>query len=202
MEIRVLNNIYTDENTYFLIKDGKAIVIDPGESYKKIMDFAKNIKIEYVFLTHCHYDHITAANDLRKNGALLCTTKECAENIKNPINNLSGLWLDEKIIINGADIILTEEEVFKFHGTDIKTIKTPGHTNCSSCFLAENKLFSGDTLFFQTTGRCDLPTGSIISLQNSIKNKLYILDDNTEVYPGHGRKTSIGYEKKFNLSVN
>lgn len=202
MEIRVLNNIYTDENTYFLIKDGKSIVIDPGESYEKIMDFAKNIKIEYVFLTHCHYDHITAANDLRKNGALLCTTKECAENIKNPINNLSGLWLDEKIIINGADIILTEEEVFKFHGTDIKTIKTPGHTNCSSCFLAENKLFSGDTLFFQTTGRCDLPTGSIISLQNSIKNKLYILDDNTEVYPGHGRKTSIGYEKKFNLSVN
>ena len=202
MEIRVLNNIYTDENTYFLIKDGKAIVIDPGESYEKIMDFAKNVKIEYVFLTHCHYDHITAANDLRKNGALLCTTKECAENIKNPINNLSGLWLDEKIIINGADIILTEEEVFKFHGTDIKTIKTPGHTNCSSCFLAENKLFSGDTLFFQTTGRCDLPTGSIINLQNSIKNKLYILDDNTEVYPGHGRKTSIGYEKKFNLSVN
>lgn len=202
MEIRVLNNIYTDENTYFLIKDGKAIVIDPGESYEKIMDFAKNIKIEYVFLTHCHYDHITAANDLRKNGALLCATKECAENIKNPINNLSGLWLDEKIIINGADIILTEEEVFKFHGTDIKTIKTPGHTNCSSCFLAKNKLFSGDTLFFQTTGRCDLPTGSIISLQNSIKNKLYILDDNTEVYPGHGRKTSIGYEKKFNLSVN
>ena len=109
MEIRVLNNIYTDENTYFLIKDGKAIVIDPGESYEKIMDFAKNVKIEYVFLTHCHYDHITAANDLRKNGALLCTTKECAENIKNPINNLSGLWLDEKIIINGADIILTEE---------------------------------------------------------------------------------------------
>lgn len=202
MEIRVLNNIYTDENTYFLIKDGKAIVIDPGESYEKIIDFDKNIKIEYVFLTHCHYDHITAANDLRKNGALLCTTKECAENIKNPINNLSGLWLDEKIIINGADIILTEEEVFKFHGTDIKTIKTPGHTNCSSCFLAENKLFSGDTLFFQTTGRCDLPTGSIINLQNSIKNKLYILDDNTEVYPGHGRKTSIGYEKKFNLSVN
>ena len=201
MEIKVLNNLYTDENTYFIIDGGKAIVIDPGSEPEKTAEFAADLKIEYIFLTHCHYDHITSVDFLRKNGAKLCATKECSENLKDDILNLSGIWLDEKIIIDGADIILDENEDFNFHDIKIKTIKTPGHTNCSSCFLIEDKLFTGDMLFFQTVGRCDLPTGSISSLQSSVKEKLFTLDDNTEVYPGHGRKTSIGYEKKFNLAI-
>ena len=81
-------------------------------------------------------------------------------------------------------------------GIDIKCIYTPGHTDCSVCFLAENSLFSGDTLFFESVGRWDFETGNFQELENSVRNKLYSLPDDTKVYPGHGRQTSIGYEKK------
>lgn len=200
MEIKILSDIYMDENTYFVIKNGKALVIDPGSSAEMVLEYAGDCEIKYIFLTHCHYDHIKGALKLRElTGAKICATGECAENIKNPAINLSGAWLDSEIIIENTDIILSEEEDFDFEGITVKTIKTPGHTNCSSVFLMGNTLFSGDTLFLQTTGRWDLPTGDEKILRNSILNRLYTLDDEITVYPGHGKKTTIGYEKKFNL---
>ena len=202
MEIKTLTDIYMDENTYFIVENGKSIVIDPGSEAKDILAFAGDIEIKYIFLTHCHYDHMKGVNELReKTGALVCATSECAENIKRPEINLSGAWLKNDIIIENTGIILTEENDFEFEGIKIKTIKTPGHTNCSACFMVENNLFAGDTLFLQTTGRWDLPTGDENTLRKSIREKLYTLDEGIDVYPGHGKKTSIGYEKKFNFLV-
>ena len=80
-------------------------------------------------------------------------------------------------------------------------MKTPGHTNCSTCFLFGDNLISGDTLFQRNVGRWDLPTGDGRILVNTIKNKIFNLDEDINVYPGHGSKTSIGYEKKFNLFI-
>ena len=202
MDIKVLTDIYMDENTYFIIENKKAIVIDPGSSAEDIIAFAGDAEIKYIFLTHCHYDHMKGANELRKKtGAEICASIECAENIKRPEINLSGAWLDNDIIIENTENILIEENDFEFEGIKIKTIKTPGHTNCSTCFMVENNLFAGDTLFLQTTGRWDLPTGNEEILRKSIKEILYVLDDEITVYPGHGKKTSIGYEKKFNFIV-
>ena len=202
MEIKVLSDIYMDENTYFIISNGNAIVIDPGSKADDIIKFAGDIKIKYIFLTHCHYDHINGVEELKeKTGAEICATEECCENIKNPLINLSGAWLDYEIKISSVSHILSEEKDFIFDDIKIKIIKTPGHTNCSACFLAENSLFSGDTLFLRTTGRWDLPTGNEDILKKSILNKLYALNDDIIVYPGHGDKTTIGYEKKFNFLV-
>ena len=80
----------------------------------------------------------------------------------------------------------------------IKIIHTPGHTQGSCCFLIDNELFSGDTLFYGSVGRTDLAGGNFKQLQNSIVNKLFKLDDNINVYPGHDTRTTIGKKKKYN----
>lgn len=202
MEIKILNDLYSDENTYFLIKNGECIVVDPGNDFEKIKSFSEDLKIKYIFLTHCHYDHISAAPELIElTGALLCCTEECAANIANPNINLTEFGLGRKMSINNVDIILNDEAEFDFNGEKIKIIKTPGHTNCSTCFLFGDNLISGDTIFQRNVGRWDLPTGDGRILVKTIKNKIFTLDENINVYPGHGSKTSIGYEKKFNLFI-
>lgn len=202
MEIKKLSDLYSDENTYFLIEDGEAIVIDPGSSYKKIEEFSKDFKIKYIFLTHCHFDHISSVNEIvEKNEALVCCSSECEENIKNVNISLTQMGLGRDEIIENVQIVFEDGEEFNFKGKIIKVIKTPGHTNCSVCYKFENLLFSGDTLFYQSVGRHDLPTANGNALHNSIKEKIYTLPDETVVYPGHGRETTVGYEKKFNFFV-
>ena len=83
----------------------------------------------------------------------------------------------------------------------INVITTPGHTKGGACFLIEDNLFSGDTLFLRSVGRCDFPGGDMDTLINSIKNKLYTLDDEVIVYPGHGNITKIYYEKRYNTFI-
>jgi len=202
MEIKILNDLYSDENTYFLIKNGECIVVDPGTGFDKIKSFSEDIEIKYIFLTHCHYDHISAVPEIiSETGAKLCCTSECAENIKNSDINLTEFGLGRKLCIENVDIILKEEEVFDFNGEIITTIKTPGHTSCSTCFMFGDNLISGDTVFLRNVGRWDLPTGDGRQLVKTIKDKIFTLDENLNIYPGHGAKTSVGYEKKFNLFI-
>lgn len=202
MEIKKLNDFYSDENTYFLVENGEAVIIDPGCPYEKIKEFSKNFKIKYIFLTHCHFDHISAVNEITNNtGAKICCSSECSENIKNVNISLTKMGLGRDETIEEVQTVFKDGDVFDFNGNMIEIIKTPGHTNCSVCFKTENVLFSGDTLFYQCVGRADLPTGKGDVLYNSIKEKIYTLPDETVVYPGHGRETSVGYEKKFNFFV-
>ena len=93
---------------------------------------------------------------------------------------------------------MEDGEKMNFDGINVKCIHTPGHTNGSCCFLIENNLFSGDTLFNGSIGRCDLPTGDFKEIENSIRNKIYKLESDVLVHPGHGTVTKIGLEKKFN----
>ena len=134
--------------------------------------------------------------DLReKTSALLVCSKNCADNIKNPMINLSQMGLGYKIIAKDAEIVLDDNEDFKIDGINVKCIYTPGHTNCSACFMVENEIFCGDTLFLRNCGRWDLPTGDEMTLVKSVKEKIYTLDENINLHPGHGEKTTIGYEK-------
>ena len=197
-----LENIYTGENTYFIINGDSAAVVDPGTDADRIIGKADGKTIKYVLLTHCHYDHIDGLEELlRKTGAKLAVTAECEKNLANPDVNLSEQGLGRKIAIENADIITDEEKGFDFDGVKINVIKTPGHTSCGTCYYFDNILLSGDTLFFRNVGRWDLPTGDREVLTESIKNKIYTLPDDTAVYPGHGNNTSVGYEKKYNFFV-
>ena len=108
----------------------------------------------------------------------------------------------EPYTLDEADVILSDGDILEVGELRIKAIETPGHTDGGMCFLIDGKLFSGDTLFKRTVGRCDFPTGDGEVLINTIKTKLYTLPDETEVFAGHGDNTTIGYEKKFNMYVN
>lgn len=206
MKIKILNNYYNDENTYIVCDEEThgGIVIDPGYRVENILKSCNedNIKIKYILITHCHYDHISDLEPLReKTNVPLISSKWASINIGDPDINHSVSGLGYALSCKKSEIILDDNEEFKVDGLNIKCILTPGHTNGGACFLINDKtLFSGDTLFLRSIGRSDLPTGNSIELINSVK-KLYELDDEIEVYPGHGGKTSIGYEKKFNMFV-
>lgn len=207
MKIKTVNNYYTDENTYIVYDENtkNGFVIDPGYKCDGILKAAEDdgIKIKYIFITHCHYDHISDLIPLReKTGAMLVSGDKASINITDPDINLSYSGLGYIISAEKSDIVLGDGEEFKIDGINVKCIYTPGHTNCGVCYLVDNKkLFTGDTLFLRSIGRSDLPTGEQAVLVNSIKNKIYTLDDDIEVFPGHGESTSVGYEKKFNLYV-
>lgn len=203
MKIEIIENYHTNENTYLVHDGAEALVIDPGSSAEKIMSAAKNagVDITHILLTHCHYDHIEGLAALRgRTGAAVVTGKYGSINITDPIINLTAS-VGSGTSHEKADIILGDGEEKLLGAFKIKCIYTPGHTNCSVCYLCGNALFAGDTLFLRNVGRWDLPTGNEEALRASIREKLYSLPDDTDVYPGHGDKTSIGYEKKFNFYV-
>lgn len=207
MKIKTLNNYYNDENTYIVYDEDtkNGVVIDPGYKCEGILKAADEdeINIKYILITHCHYDHISELESLReKTGALLVSGKNASINIGNPDVNYSVSGLGYELRAKKSNIILNDDENLIIDSLDIKCIYTPGHTDCGVCYIFnKSRIFTGDTLFLRSIGRYDLPTGDGDELVNSIKTKLYTLDDGLEVFPGHGEQTTIGYEKKFNMYV-
>ena len=192
-----------DQNCYLVYGDDKkGILIDPGLDTLKILKTIeeKNVDVSYILLTHSHFDHSYSVKELRGHKKLACS-KNCNFNITKESRNLS-LMTGEPYTLDEADVILSDGDILEVGELKIKTIETPGHTDGGMCFLIDGKLFSGDTLFKRTVGRCDFPTGDGEVLINTIKTKLYTLPDETEVFAGHGENTTIGYEKKFNMYVN
>lgn len=188
-------------NCYVVVADsGRAILIDPGAEPVKIKRFIKDNRISPAFIlhTHGHIDHIGADSKLC---LPVYIHKKDLPLLKNPQLNLSALFsepfaLKDNIKTFDSDCILTLDSI------SLKVIHTPGHTPGSCCFLLlgqERKiLFSGDTLFYLGIGRTDFTGGCQQELMKSIKEKLFSLDDDTLVYPGHGPGTTIGKEKKNN----
>lgn len=201
MEIKKIINSDCEENCFLLHNGKSGILIDPGSDSEKILAECENIEIPYILLTHCHSDHISSVEFFKKaKKSKVAATAECSRYIQDAKMNVS-VFFGAPMNLEEADIILEDNEIFSTPVGYIKCIKTPGHTDCSACFLIENILFSGDTLFKLSVGRWDLPTGNEKNLRNSIKNKLYVLEESTEVFPGHGEKTTIGYEKKNNFFI-
>lgn len=201
MNIERIVNMETDQNCYLVYdEDKKGLIIDPGSSAKCIEEKIKQcgVEVKHIFLTHCHYDHIEGAEELRKLlGAELVSTFECNKNIQSTSVNLSMLFSDP-IKANPADIIVTDGDIIEIGKMTVKAITTPGHTNGGVCYLIGEDLFSGDTLFLNSVGRWDFPTGNENTLKNSIRNKLFTLEEDIIVHPGHGNDTKIYYEKKYN----
>lgn len=186
-----------DENT----KDG--IVVDPGGSAKDICEAIDRLGLHIVAVinTHGHWDHIGANDAVKaKTGAPVYIHEADAEFLTNPAYNISSM-MGYSSSVAPADGLLHEGDTVNFGSCTLKVLHTPGHTPGGITLYGEGVAFTGDTLFFRSVGRSDLPGGDYNALIESIKNKLMTLDEDTLVYTGHGIPTRIGDEKTGNPFV-
>ncbi len=189
-------------NTYFLVNEkNEAIVIDCGENYKKIKqaESENDFKIKAVLLTHAHFDHSGIAKRLQDDGAKVYISKIDAPKLLNE-QNLSQNF-GRKFDFLTADFTFSDGEKLNICGIEIKVVLTPGHTDGSATFVVGDMLFTGDTLFHESVGRTDFPTGNRWQLVESVK-KLYNLSGDYKVYPGHQEFTTLEHERKYNLFVD
>lgn len=192
----LVTNCYlvADENTK------NAILFDAPAEAGKILDYLKKngLTLKKVFLTHSHFDHILALREIvDATNAELLMHKEEEKYFKDPSLNLAGEhW--EKLNLPDYYKLLSDNDELVLDGINIKVIHTPGHTQGSTCYLVNDILISGDTLFSGSIGRTDFPLGSFDDEVQAIKNKLMLLDDETKVYPGHGFSTTIEKQRKEN----
>lgn len=190
-------------NCYFLYREDakECILIDPADQGQQIYNaLSKNgFTIQAILLTHGHFDHIWGANEVRSLAGVKVYAYEQEKELLNSekLNVSKGAGRPYTV---EADVYLKDGETLTVADMTCKCIATPGHTAGSCCYYFEDAgiLVSGDTLFQESVGRTDLPTGNMRTLMNSVKQKLFVLPEETKVYPGHGESTTIGYEKKYN----
>lgn len=190
-------------NNYLLYDDNSknAVLFDCAGSFDEITKFISdnNLNLQKIIITHIHFDHVMDCAAFKKKypevKILIPKDDKIMYNNLTMQCDLFGVRRVEPFI---ADEFIDENSKIYFDDKEIKIISTPGHSKGSTCYLIEDNLISGDTLFFEEIGRCDLPTGSFSDISNSIKNKLFLLDDNVKVFTGHGDNTTMGHEKEFN----
>lgn len=203
IEIKSMTLGMVATNCYLIInKETKeALLIDPADNALRISNvIEENVcTLKAILLTHGHFDHIMALTELKKRYNVPVYAHEEEEDVlKQSSLNMSGMI--GQIYTTQADIYVKDGEHLKLAGLDIIVLHTPGHTKGGVCYyLPEEKvLMSGDTLFHCSIGRTDFPTGSMSQLVRSVKEQLFVLPDDVQVYPGHDSVTSIGYEKQYN----
>ncbi len=202
MKLEILNQGSFRVNNYILFDETtkEAVLIDAGgdfEETKATLDkLGANLK--YILNTHAHMDHIAGDEELQRNyGVPIYMHQEDGILIQAFKESLRMFGMPE--YEPPKDVTFIEDgAIFKIGDKEIKTIHTPGHSKGGVSFLIEDMLFSGDTLFWEGIGRTDLYGGNYNQLVSSIKEKLFILPDETKVYPGHGIPSTIGHEKEAN----
>ena len=197
----ILTNCYIvcDEETK------EAMVVDPGGELEKIAETLDVLQanLKYIFLTHCHADHIGGAQELKRlKGGKVLVSREDSEGLFDDSINLASYIGMEKPELE-ADSRVDDEDLIHVGNIEFKVIATPGHTKGGLSLYSEKQglVFTGDTLFSGTWGRTDLPTGSFAEIIDSITNKLMPLPDETIVYPGHGKITMIQDERNIYLEL-
>lgn len=182
----------------------EALIIDPGGNAADIVSYvrAQKLTVKAIVDTHGHGDHIAANDDLREAlGAKLYIHEKDQAMLASAEQNLS-LYIGQPIELHSADECLKEGDKLSIGDIEFTVLETPGHTPGGiSLYTDEGAVFSGDTLFYLSVGRTDFPGGSMRQLNNSITEKLFLLPDDTTVYPGHGPATNIGTEKMQNPFV-
>ena len=185
-------------------ENGELLIVDPADESARIEEKINRMggKPVAILLTHGHFDHMLAADDLRDEygiPVIACAAEQ--QVLTDAMKNLSGSWASAHVLL--ADQWVCDGKKLDLAGFSIEVFHTPGHTpGGASYYCAEaGCVFSGDTLFQGSVGRTDFPGGSMSAIVRSVKEKLFLLPDDTRVCPGHGDETSIGYEKKYNPFV-
>lgn len=200
-DFRVVGAIQT--NCYFFseYETGECVLVDPGDDVEDIKQYIekKGLKPTAILLTHGHFDHILAVKEIKEKYGVPVYAAEAEKKVLlNSEVNLSG-QMGKPVTIE-ADYWLKDGETMELLGQEVRCILTPGHTCGGMCYYFPKAgiLFSGDTLFQESVGRTDFPTGSMSALIRSIREKLFVLPPAVRVYPGHGLMTTIENEKMYN----
>lgn len=198
MQVIKLRTNILKENTYIIRNNNECILIDPGSDLeidlKKIKEEIKDLKLLAILCTHNHFDHIGGIHNFDVPAYM---HKEDIKTIKE--QKIWARLIINKNIIIPKEILPTTEQM-KIGNFEFKVIHTPGHSKGSVCFLFNTCIFTGDTLFKGTYGRTDIPHSNKKDIIKSLK-LLSSLDENLDVYPGHGSKTKIYYEKEWILRL-
>ncbi|MCC8107336.1 MAG: MBL fold metallo-hydrolase [Clostridiales bacterium] len=193
----VSTNCYLVKNT----ETGELLIIDPAAASERIVQkiTAMGGTPAAILLTHGHFDHIGAASVLKEKYTIpICALDKEKEVLLDAQKNLT-VWNGNGYTLS-ADRYFYDGETLELAGFTIRVMNTPGHTFGSCCYYLADEavLFSGDTLFHCSVGRTDFPTGSMSAMHHSIHEKLFVLPEETQVFPGHDAATTIHYEKQFN----
>lgn len=190
--------LVTDEETH------ERFLVDPGffdGSLKRLLLDVKLGELKYILLTHGHFDHILGVCDVQKNyGGKIVIHEKDADCFENEKKSLVGAFAPDATLPEKADILVEDGDRLPFADGEILVLHTPGHTEGSVCYLLENAVFSGDTLFFDSVGRTDFFSGSFAEILKSVK-KIAALSGDRKVYPGHGMMTTLERERKNNRYI-
>ena len=197
-----------DATNCYIVQDEKSketMVIDPAGDVDKIVEMLDILqaKLKYIYLTHCHGDHIGGVNELKQRyGGQIVAHRLAAENLLNTDTNLT-LYIGKEGLTIETDARVDDNDLIHLGDLEFRVIHTPGHTAGSTSLYCEKEkcLFSGDTIFAGTWGRTDLPTSSREEIMDSIVNKILVLPDDTFIYPGHGKATMLKDEKPIYLEL-
>lgn len=207
MKIKIFQFNNFVENTYLVYdQTGECVIIDAGNSTEKENAFLQKhidtdeLKPVALINTHCHIDHIPGIDFLQKTYGVEFWANKKDEYLLSDAIDKAELYGFKDIKLLQINKNLTEQDTVKFGNSELKILEVPGHTLGHLAFYnEENKVvFTGDVLFKQSIGRTDLPGGDLDQLMDSIKNKLFKLDEKFTVFAGHGESTTIGYEKEHN----
>lgn len=181
VRVRKLEVGWAENNCYILTcpETMESIVIDPAAEADKILGECKGVRVKYILITHGHQDHVGALSEVKDStGGLIGIHPEDASRI--PME---------------PDLLLEDHSFLTFGNLELKVLHTPGHTPGGTCFLIEEYLFSGDTIFPGGPGNTSLPGANHSDILKSIWEKVFVLPDSTIIYPGHGLETTVGKEK-------
>lgn len=202
MEYKIIKLVVgqLQENCFILFDENKdAFIVDPGASSENIIEaIEKNsLNIKYILLTHGHFDHVGAVASLAKKfKAPVYLSKKDRKFLENP-KEVRASSFGMEIEAADVDVFVNDNDGIPFSDSIIKVIETPGHTLGSVCYLFNNYLFAGDTLFNGSIGRTDFPESDHSLMIESLK-KLKELDDEIYVLSGHGPESQMSYEKISN----
>jgi glyoxylase-like metal-dependent hydrolase (beta-lactamase superfamily II) len=200
MEIKTLVGLLFGANCYIVKLIDCALVIDPCVTYQEIKKEVGDLEIKAILLTHGHVDHFNCLHEIKEqvNCPIYCH-KNAKEKIEDPNKNYSRNINKFPIShqYSNEDYLFVHQGYIEICGHKLKVLETPGHSNCSICFIIEDSMFTGDTLFYKSIGRTDLYTSSDLDMHESLK-KIRALKEDYTVYPGHDRATSLSFEFKNN----